>query len=37
MARYWIADLHLGHEKVAKIRGFDTVEEHDLDQWSEAL
>lgn len=30
MARYWIADLHLGHEKVAKIRGFDTVEEHDL-------
>lgn len=29
MARYWIADLHLGHEKVAKIRGFDTVEKHD--------
>lgn len=29
MGRYWIADLHLGHEKVAKIRGFDTVEEHD--------
>lgn len=29
MARYWIADLHLGHEKVAKIRGFDSVAEHD--------
>lgn len=30
MARYWIADLHLGHEKVAKIRGFETVVEHDV-------
>ncbi len=29
MARYWISDLHLGHSKVAEIRGFDTVEEHD--------
>lgn len=29
MARYWIADLHLGHEKVAKIRGFESVEAHD--------
>ena len=29
MARYWIADLHLGHEKVAKLRGFANAEEHD--------
>lgn len=29
MARYWIADLHLGHEKVAKLRGFAGAEEHD--------
>lgn len=29
MARFWIADLHLGHVKVARIRGFDDVEEHD--------
>ncbi len=43
MARYWIADLHLGHEKVAKLRGFANtaehdahcrlVTEHDLNQW----
>lgn len=29
MARYWIADLHLGHEKVAKLRGFASYQEHD--------
>lgn len=29
MSRYWIADLHLGHEKVAKLRGFESTEEHD--------
>lgn len=29
MADYFTSDLHLGHEKVAKLRGFDTVEEHD--------
>lgn len=29
MARYWIADLHLGHEKVAKLRGFAGAAEHD--------
>ncbi len=28
MTRYWIADLHLGHAKVAELRGFD-VPEHD--------
>ena len=26
---YYTADLHLGHEKVAKIRGFDSALEHD--------
>ena len=26
---YYTADLHLGHEKVARIRGFDSVPEHD--------
>lgn len=29
MARYWIADLHLGHDKVAKLRGFANTAEHD--------
>lgn len=29
MTRYWIADLHLGHAKIAGIRGFDSVEDHD--------
>ena len=29
MARYWIADLHLGHDKVAKIRGFEDASYHD--------
>lgn len=29
MARYWIADLHLGHEKVAKLRGFESADAHD--------
>lgn len=27
--RWFTADLHLGHEKVAHLRGFETVEEHD--------
>ena len=35
MARFWIADLHLGHEKVAKMRGFDTVGEHDQELLSQ--
>lgn len=29
MKTYFTADLHLGHEKVAYHRGFNTVEEHD--------
>lgn len=29
MSRYWIADLHLGHAKVAEIRGFKGYQEHD--------
>lgn len=29
MTDYFTADLHLGHELVAEIRGFDSVEEHD--------
>ena len=29
MQHYYTADLHLRHEKVAKIRGFDSVLEHD--------
>lgn len=28
-SRYWIGDLHLGHLKVAQLRGFSTVVEHD--------
>lgn len=28
---YAIADLHLGHKKIAIHRGFDSVEEHDTD------
>ena len=40
--RFWTADLHLGHAKVADLRGFASVREHDtnilsqlaeLDQW----
>lgn len=27
--RFWIADLHLGHEKVAQLRGFDSAYAHD--------
>lgn len=30
MARYWIADLHLGHAKVAALRGFESIDAHDL-------
>lgn len=29
MARLWISDLHLGHQKVAEMRGFASVEAHD--------
>lgn len=29
MARYWIADLHLGHAKTAEMRGFNGVNDHD--------
>lgn len=29
MSRYWIADLHLGHAKVAELRGFKSYQEHD--------
>lgn len=28
-ATYFTGDLHLGHQKVAEIRGFDSVEDHD--------
>lgn len=37
---FFIGDLHFGHEKVAKIRGFDSVEQHDLfifDQWNKIV
>jgi len=27
--RFWIADLHFGHEKVSGLRGFASTEEHD--------
>lgn len=36
-ATWFIGDLHLGHEKVAGLRGFDTVEAHDAalqKQWT---
>ncbi len=29
MARFWVSDLHLGHKKVAEIRGFASIAEHD--------
>lgn len=29
MTDYFAADLHLGHKKVAEMRGFDDVDEHD--------
>lgn len=29
MSRYWVADLHLGHSKVAEIRGFKSYQGHD--------
>lgn len=29
MARYWIADLHLGHDTVAAKRGYETPNPHD--------
>ena len=36
----FIADLHLGHENMAKRRGFKSVEEHDnyvISQWNSAV
>lgn len=29
MAEYWLGDTHFGHEKVSKLRGFETTDEHD--------
>lgn len=29
MARVWVGDIHLGHGKVAALRGFNTIVEHD--------
>lgn len=37
---YYTSDFHLGHEKIAQMRGFDTVAEHDaaiLDRWRETV
>lgn len=37
---YVIADLHLGHENVAKWRGFQSIEEHDqliIDNWNKTV
>lgn len=37
---YMIADLHLGHENVAKWRGFQSIEEHDqliIDNWNKTV
>lgn len=34
---YITSDLHLGHEKVAKLRGFDSVQAHDelvINRWN---
>lgn len=39
-ARYYWSDLHLGHQKVAEIRGFKTVEGHDeflMDSWQSTV
>lgn len=39
-ATWFVADLHLGHEKVSKIRGFPTAEHHDdavYDSWLEVV
>jgi calcineurin-like phosphoesterase family protein len=31
MSNIWFtSDLHLGHQKVSEIRGFDSVEAHDV-------
>lgn len=40
MNRFIIADLHLGHEKIALARGFTSVEEHDeciIDNWNKVV
>ena len=40
MNRFIIADLHLGHEKVALARGFTSVEDHDeciTDNWNSTV
>lgn len=29
MAEFWIGDTHFGHERVSKLRGFKTTQEHD--------
>lgn len=29
VTNWYTSDLHIGHEKVARLRGFETVEEHD--------
>lgn len=37
---YVIADLHLGHKKLAQVRGFSSVEEHDqklVDNWNSVV
>jgi len=37
---YTIADLHLEHISIAKLRGFETTEEHDeylIDQWNKTV
>lgn len=36
---YW-SDLHLGHNKVAELRGFSTTEDHDaaiIDAWADTV
>jgi calcineurin-like phosphoesterase family protein len=30
MTRFFISDLHFGHPRMAELRGFNSVEEHDL-------
>jgi calcineurin-like phosphoesterase family protein len=38
--KFYTADLHLGHEKVARLRGFATAEEHDeaiAAKWRDAV
>jgi len=40
MSVYFIADLHFGHEKMAKFRGFNSIEEHDeyiIHNWNKVV